>query len=308
MVEDLIQNGDYQEALSYLTDINDEKTRYLRLVCLIGLKQYEQAKEEGMYAKAHAKDTYYDVISMYVTALKELQEFEEAIDILIEELSMPYIPYEYENVFNAAYDQILLDKQEARYEVESKNQIFSIEEIEQLLKNKSSNDELIYMALDQLQQLNIRLILPTIRDYLNDPKRDFFIKSLLLEILIDQQVDDEFEVEKFNQYYDINPVYMPLVLEQDAYQGIGLYLEKNIEDENPSLYQQCLDYLEYYLYSVYPNEIYEDDYHIIAASIHYYVATLQMIDIDEEDIEIMYYCTMDDIERMKLNFNRIDVL
>ncbi|MCD7840221.1 MAG: hypothetical protein LUG46_06270, partial [Erysipelotrichaceae bacterium] len=222
MIEELIQNGDYQEALSYLIDLNDEKTRYLRLVCLIGLQQYQQAKEEGMYAKAHATDTYYDVVSMYVTALKELQEFEEAIDILIEELSMPYIPYEYESVFNAAYDQILLDKQEARFEVESKNQIFSIEEIEQLLKNKECNEELIYMALDQLQQLNIRLIIPTIRDYLCDPSRDFFIKSLLLEILIDQQVDDEFAVEKFQQYYDINPIYMPLVLEQDAYQGIGL--------------------------------------------------------------------------------------
>ncbi|MCD8028296.1 MAG: hypothetical protein LUF02_06475, partial [Erysipelotrichaceae bacterium] len=151
-------------------------------------------------------------------------------------------------------------------------------------------------------------IIPTIRDYLIDPKRDFFIKTLLLEILIDQQVDDEFEIEKFQQYYDINPIYMPLVLEQDAYQVIGLYLEKNIEDNNPTLYQQCLDYLEYYLYSIYPYEIYEDDYHIIAATIHYYVATMQMIDIDEEDIEIMYYCTMDEIERMKLKFNLIEVL
>ncbi|MCD7949162.1 MAG: hypothetical protein LUG12_02725 [Erysipelotrichaceae bacterium] len=308
MIEELIQNGDYLEALSYLTDLNDEQTRYLRLVCLIGLQEYQQVKEEGMYAKAHAKDTYYDVVSMYVTALKELQEFEEAIDILIEELSMPYIPYEYESIFNAAYDQILLDKQEARYELESKNQIFSIAEIEQLLKNKECNDELIYMALDQLQQLNIRLIIPTVREYLMDPRQDFFVKTLLLEILVDQQVDDEFEVEKFGEYYDLNPVFQPLVLEQNAYQGIGHYLEKNIEDENPSLYQQCLDYLEYYLYSIYPSQIYDDDYRIIAATIHYYVATLQSIEIDEEDIEIMYYCTMEEIEKMKLTFNRIEVI
>ncbi len=308
MVEELIQNGDYQEALSYLTDLDDEQTRYLRLVCLVGLHEYQLAKEEGLYAKAHAQDTYYDVVSMYITALKELQEYEEAIDILIEELSMPYIPQEYENVFNAAYDQILLDKQEARYEVESKNQIFSIEEIEQLLKNKECNEELIYMALDQLQQLNIRLIIPTVRDYLINPKRDFFAKTLLLEILIDQQVDDEFEVEKFGEYYDLNPIYQPLVLEQDSYLGIGSYLEKNIEDENPSLYHQCLDYLEYYLYSIYPHQIYDDDYRVVAATIHYYVATLQSIDIDDEDIEIMYYCTMDEIEQMKLTFNRIEVL
>ena len=33
-------------------------------------------------------------------ALKELGEYEEAIEIIIEELSMPYIPYQYENFFN----------------------------------------------------------------------------------------------------------------------------------------------------------------------------------------------------------------
>ena len=31
MVEELIQMGDYQQALSLLTDMNDENTRYLRL-------------------------------------------------------------------------------------------------------------------------------------------------------------------------------------------------------------------------------------------------------------------------------------
>ena len=102
----------YNQALSMLHDMNDETTRYLRLVCLVGLKEYQQAKAEGAWAKANAKETYYDVVSMYVTALKELGDYEEAINILIEELSMPYIPYQYEMLFNTAYDEVLLDKQE----------------------------------------------------------------------------------------------------------------------------------------------------------------------------------------------------
>ena len=93
MIEELIQCGDYQQALTMLEDMNDESVRYLRLVCLVGMGEYQQAKTEGAWAKANAKETYYDVVSMYVTTLKELGEFEEAINILIEELSMPYIPY-----------------------------------------------------------------------------------------------------------------------------------------------------------------------------------------------------------------------
>lgn len=308
MIEELIQNGEYQEALELLNDRSDETNRYLRLVCLIALKLYEQAKIEGYSALLQAQETYYDVVSMYITALKELGEFEEAIDLLIKELSMPYIPYQYEQLFNTAYDEILLEKQEARYTVESKNQIFSIDEIEQLLKNKECNEELLYMAIDQLQQLNVRLIMPTIREYLIDPKRSFFVKTLLLEILIEQQVDEELEVEKFHEYYLIDPVDQPMVLEQSSYQEIATYLEKGLADDNPALYQQCMDFLAYYLYAIYPKTVYDEEVRIVAATIHYYVATLQFIDIEIEDLETIYYCDAYEIEEMFKEFRLFESL
>lgn len=306
MVEDLISQGEYQEALSLLNDIHDEKTRYLRLVCLVGLKEYQRAKMEGAIAKVQAEETYYDVVSMYVTTLKELGEYEEAISILIEELSMPYIPYEYEMMFNTAYDEILLEKQEAQYVVESKNQIFSIEEIDLILKKKECNEDLLYMALDQLQQMNVRLIIPTIKEYLLSPNNHFFAKTLLIEIMIDQQIDEEFELEKFHQYYQINPSYMSLVLQQESYEGIASYLQKGLEDDNPSLFEQCIDYLEYLLYSIYPKEIYDDEFNVWAATIHYYVATLQSIDVDLADLEIMYFCDRNEIEEKILTLKSVE--
>ncbi len=58
MIEELIQTGDYQQALSMLNDFSDENVRYLRLVCLVGLGEYHQAKEEGFQAKIHAKNVF----------------------------------------------------------------------------------------------------------------------------------------------------------------------------------------------------------------------------------------------------------
>lgn len=306
MVEELIENGEYLEALNFLRDMNDEKTRYLRLVCLTGLGEFAKAKQEGRHAKGLAKETYYDVVSMYIMALKELGEYEEAIDILIEELSMPYIPYQYENLFNTAYDEILLEKKDARYEVESKNQIFSIEEINQLLNKKDCNEDLLYMAIDQLQQLNVRMIIPTIKEYLADSTKHFFAKTLLMEILIDQQVDEDMDVEKFGQSYIFNPSYMPLVLEQLAHNGILKYLENALESENPSLFEQCQEYLEYLLYSFYPQEIDEMDFNVWAAAIHYYVATLLSIDIDLSELEILYYCDLEAIEEQILALKQVE--
>ena len=306
MVNDLIESGEFKEALEYLTDLNDETIRYQRLVCLNALGDYKQARSEAAFAKANAKETYYDVIAIYLNILKELEEFEEAINILIEELSMPYIPYQYESLFNAAYDEILLAKQEANYTLEAKNQIFSVDEIAVLLDKEECNDDLLYMALDQLQQLNVRMIIPAIERFLLNPKKHSFAKSIIMETLIEQQIDDEIQVFKNGVIYDFNPAYLPLVLSQNAYEGIYRLLERELEDENPSLLALCQEYLEYLLYSYFPKEIYDDEYGIYAAGIQYYLSVLQSIEVSMEELEIAYGVDEADIEEIILALKQIE--
>ena len=58
MIEEYIANNQFQDALDLLNDMDDEMTRYQRLVCLYGLGEYQMAKAEGMLAKAKASNTY----------------------------------------------------------------------------------------------------------------------------------------------------------------------------------------------------------------------------------------------------------
>ena len=218
---------------------------------------------------------------------------------------MPDSPYEEDNSINTAQDEILLAKHDAAYGNEKK-QIFSSEEIEVILNKDDVNDDLLYMALDQLQQLNVRILMPSIRQYLENPKKPPFAKTLIMETLIEQQVDEELEVSKVHDYYTFNPSYSPLVLEQMCYNGIGKELVRVLEDENASLLNQCLDYLEYYLYVIYPKDIYEDEYSLVAAALHYYVATLQNIEVDEMDLEIAYNVSMSQVENMLLALKEIE--
>lgn len=69
MIEEYIANSQFQDALDLLTDLDDETVRYQRLVCLYGLGQYQQAKNEGMLAKIKASNTYYDVAIMIMTII-----------------------------------------------------------------------------------------------------------------------------------------------------------------------------------------------------------------------------------------------
>ena len=179
MIEDLIETGQYKEALQYLNDMDNEQVRYQRLVCLYGLKELQQAKREGMKAKVLAGETYYDVVAIYVSILKDLEEFEEAINIIVEELSMPYIPYQYETVFNAAYDELLLAKQEASFDGVTQK-VFNEEDIENILTKKDTNEDLLYMAIEQMEGMNIRRMIVPIRQFIRDNDQPDFAKSLLI--------------------------------------------------------------------------------------------------------------------------------
>lgn len=294
MIEDLLELGKYKEALQYLGDLDNEKVRYQRLICLYALKEYDQAYKEGIKAKALAGETYYDVVAIYVSILKELEKYEEAIDIIVEELSMPYIPYQYETMFNAAYDDLLLAKQESSYDG-TIQKIFNEEDIINLLDRDDCNEELLYMAIEQMEGMNIRRLLPSIRQFLASSSKPDFAKSLLIELMIDQEVDEEMTVVKNGISYDINPVYEPMVLASEARSVINQLLSQVIENDNPSLFMLCEQFLDFYLYSIYPQYIDDANYRNIAAAIHFHLASMQYIDIEMEDIELNYNVDAQDV-------------
>lgn len=285
MIEELLAQGQYQEALEYLDDQQDEQVRYYRLICLYGLGEFKQGLEEAKVAKMLAKDTYYDVLCYYISFLKENEMYQEAVDTLVEELSMPYIPYQYESKLNEAYDEILLLKSEANALYEGRKRIFSNEEIELYFQN-GFNEETNLMLLEQLAGQNIRRYLGNARPFLKDPQRSSFEKTVFLEILKDQEVDEELVVCKHQHTAEINPIYLEHVLESDAYEQIGGLLERVIEQDNPSLFSMCLDYLEYYLCDWYPMLEVIEDYETTAAAIHYYIGSL--MDLEDELDEICY--------------------
>ena len=95
--------------------------------------------------------------------------------------------------------------------------------------------------------------------------------------------------------YAINPIYEPMVLASQARIVIDQLLSQVIENDNPSLFLLCEQFLDFYLYSIYPQYIDEDDYRNIAAAIHFHLASMQYIDIEMEDIELNYNVDAQDV-------------
>lgn len=297
MIEEMIGLGQYKDALELLEDRDDEQVRYLRLVCLFGLEEYQQGLEEAKAAKILATNTYYDVLAYYVGFLKECELFEEAIDTLVEELSMPYIPFEYESRLNDLYDEILLLKQEANAVYERRQKILSNKEMELYLEKGLSEDTAM-MAIEQLAGMNIRKFLPMIRTFLRNPQRSSLEKSLILELLKEQEVDEVLEIHKRDHIIEVNPIYLENVMESLAYESVGALLEGVLEQENPSLFAMCIEFLEFYLYDWYPMLEVIEDYEALAAAIHYYIATLSGIEEDSVDLCYRYGADFDEFEKL----------
>ena len=91
--------------------------------------------------KGEAMDTYYEDILKKVEALLEDAQYAEAYTILDEELSMPYIPREYEEPLIAYYNQ-------CRSECKWKDTAVREEDIETLLKGSL---EEAFLAIEQLK-------------------------------------------------------------------------------------------------------------------------------------------------------------
>lgn len=171
---------------------------------------------------------YEEIIDKIKTLLKE-NKHQEASSLLKEELSMPYIPFAYQQELEALSASV-----ETNYSMSS----FTDEELEEYLH--SSYDKQL-KAVTVLDKLNLRHYQDIINRYLShQPNR--LVASLLIESLIMQNID--YEVTYCIE--DISYTFIPCFVEQPA-QSDGYQKAKSLFDmylnHNPSLHKMAMDLL-----------------------------------------------------------------
>ena len=162
--------------------------------------------------------------------------YEEALALVLEELSMPYIPKLYHERFLSLHEQL-------KQAMQSTNTTQTFYDDEALLGLLTKDEHAQLKALDQLSRMNLRNkseLIQLFFDRLNDP---IFLR-LLIRILIEQQLHDEFTFKDEGVEYQIIPASLALPEDGDGYQAaeqlIKLWCEKN-----PSMERLCMDRLVY---------------------------------------------------------------
>lgn len=185
----------------------------------------------------------------------------EALKIIEEELSMIYIPKEFE--------EKLLEFKTDLVET-ALNKKISDEEIEEyLLKDEYFQ----LLAIKELENRNIRQYMDLVQDIFENVESNL-VKISLLEICINQQVSDEIKIIKDGLEIYVVPAACNLPQDSDGYEVCIEYLKEWLESENPTLYNLCKQAALKETYLHMPFEIEVEEAKSMAYSIVMYVSEL----------------------------------
>lgn len=194
-------------------------------------------------------DTYYLEMINKVKHLMLDQAYDKAYACIQEELSMPYIP---------ADTEIELKE----LEKECKQVLFPKSQVilgdDELIAMMNSNEEQQIVAIEHLRSRNIRNYLDLIRAYLLKQTNPM-LKALVIEIMMEQNVSDEFIIEKDGLELRFSPCAIVPIMDQDGLKVGAKLLKEWFENSNPSFFMMSMDTLLRESYLLLPMETNEEE-------------------------------------------------
>lgn len=229
---------------------------------------------------------FYDIMIIYLNSLINIGEKEKALKLVKEELSMPYIPMNFEDKFIEIYKEV------AYIEKEGKEYNLSREKIEEILYVEEDKN-LIILAIVELCKLNIRDFFNCISEFFKRDVKNIY-KVMLVDALRGQGVNDEFILTNKGKEYRLVPSFCENVLESKPYTTISEIIENKIGNKEINICSNVLENLMLYLSDIYPDDVEEDEYPSIACALHYYVCKMY-----DESLGMDYFAPLYGVDEEK---------
>lgn len=277
----------FHEALQYFE--GDELTLNVYSYSLYETKDYEKAKEICEKLLKIGPTMYFEVMELYLTIciqLKQFHQVEKLITTLLEEEKIPQEQiYKFKKLkelnANIAESKLMQDN--------SSNNAVQVEKFE--LNNfltLSKNDQVKEIHL--LASMNIRPIVPQLKQIVEHAYCHPFVKSMILILCVEQQVDIEMKVEKFGKVLDVNPSLLTVPTKMPQYLSILKMIEKQLDD-NPTFLEMVESIMTKHAIVTFPFEWLDYEPEFVAKSYISYVETLfgNIIEIDDEFLQFIHY-------------------
>ncbi|MBM7653058.1 tetratricopeptide repeat protein [Neobacillus cucumis] len=198
---------------------------------------------------------YFQMVDLYLTVLIQLHQYQEivtTIEALLDEREIP--PEKHDHFltllqFSRRMAESHGPQEEADWEEAQTSEVPELN----LLSNDHINEKLLLIA--NLTDKNIRPYLDEITDYLKFKDGHPFLKTMLLNLLKEQEIAQELIVEKFAIAEKIVPAQLPEVREQLKMLEVKGLLAEQLENKNPGLFQNTVNMVERTFFISYPIEL-----------------------------------------------------
>lgn len=196
------------------------------------------------------KNTVYDDVLNTIDQQLSQGEYKAALDLIEEELRMPYIP--------PFVEAKLHQFKEIAKTAEKMNTEIHLDMSKEGILAYLQQDELHQLrALEAFSAMNMRNVLPLVQSAF-DLIEGRLLKCLLCKLTIEQALTNTFTFSDEGMRYEFIPAALVLPEDSEGYITARTALKLWLEDDDPSMLKLCLDQLELDCLMKLP-EAYDDD-------------------------------------------------
>ncbi|WP_251549441.1 tetratricopeptide repeat protein [Neobacillus muris] len=252
---DSLQARNYTEAIRLLEEANElDPENDENLIGLV-LAYFEAAAYQK--AKVLAKEMlhkgigdYYKMVDLYLTVLIQLHEYQEIVDTLealLEEKEIP--PDKLSHFLNI----LQFSRKMAENHSQSADEGEPEEQEPQplnLLELTNLNEQMLLVS--SLADKNIRPYLREMEEYLKMDAGHPLMKTVLLTLMKEQEINRDLAVKKFGQEKRVNPALLPEVRLEPKMLAVKELIAASLENDNPVLYENIAPVVERIYFVSYP--------------------------------------------------------
>lgn len=304
-----LRNKKYQEAISLLEEALELDPENDEIMIGLVLAYFEAASFKK--AKKLAKEMllkgigdYFQMVDLYLTVLIQLHEYEEivsTIEVLLEEKQIP----------PDKHDHFLTILQFSRRMAENRKLDINETEPEEIHPEKLNlfainnlNEQMLLVS--NLAEKNIRPYLPEIEEYLKAESGHPFLKTMLLTLLKEQEIQREMTITKFSQEMTVIPAQLPEVRLQPKMSEIKALLEERLESSDPILFENISGMVERNFFVSYPFQLQSENSAAWAAAFYTLAQEYMGMDPDVTETAMEYGVSPQEIEQARTQIEQIE--
>ncbi|MFO1443129.1 tetratricopeptide repeat protein [Bacillus sp. Bva_UNVM-123] len=305
-----LQQKNFRDAIDYLEealalDPDNHDILFGLVLANLELGLLLKAKEFANRMLQMGIGDYIHIIELYIMILVQLHQYDEivaTIEILLEEREIPKEKFEH---FTSMlhFSRKMADAKP----LQEKESDITDELIGRKLDLFSYKNQEAQIQLGaQLAERNITPYIQQIKFYLQAKEGDLFFKTILLNVLINQEYDQEIMIEKLDKQLAVNPANLQNNKIQPQQNRLLHILNEQLEHVNPVLLNNLNSLIRRHFFILYPFELEQYKDEVWAAAYHLLAAAYQGISNEAEELAERYDVKKEDIVEAELVLKKIE--